>query len=101
MVVVNRGLAEKYFAGENAIGQRIRFGSDTNPWCEIVGIVANVKTSGLAAAPEPAVYYPYRQSDGLSDVGLILRSPLDAGVIAARAAKSCRQHQSQPARRES
>jgi predicted permease len=81
-VVVNRALADKYFAGENAIGQRIRFGSDANPWCEISGIVANVKTSGLAAEPEPAVYYPYRQSDGLTDVGLILRSPLDAGVIA-------------------
>jgi predicted permease len=82
VVVVNRALVEKFFPGENAIGQRIRFGSDTNPWCEIVGVVANVKTSGLAAAPEPAVYYPYRQSDGLTDVGLILRSPLDAGIIA-------------------
>jgi putative ABC transport system permease protein len=88
VVVVNRALAEKYFPGENAIGQRIRFGSDINPWCEIAGIVANVKTSGLAASPEPAVYYPYRQSDGLTDVGLILRSPLDAGVIAGELRKA-------------
>ncbi|HEV8038151.1 MAG TPA: ABC transporter permease [Bryobacteraceae bacterium] len=87
-VVVNRALVDKYFAGENAIGQRIRFGSDANPWCDISGIVANVKTSGLAAAPEPAVYYPYRQSDGLIDVGLILRSPLDAGVVAHQLRKA-------------
>jgi putative ABC transport system permease protein len=87
-VVVNRALVDKYFAGESAIGQRIRFGSDTNPWCEITGIVANVKTSGLAAAPEPAVYYPYGPSDGLTDVGLILRSPLDAGVIARELRKA-------------
>lgn len=88
VVVVNRALAEKYFRGENAIGQRLRFGSDTNPWCQIVGVVANVKTSGLASAPEPAVYYPYRLSDGLTDVGLILRSPLGAGVIAGELRKA-------------
>ncbi len=88
VVVVNRALAEKCFPGESAIGHRIRFNSDARPWSEIVGIVANVKTSGLAAAPEPAVYYPYHQSDGLSDVGLILRSPLDAGVIAQELRKA-------------
>ncbi|MGA3189691.1 MAG: FtsX-like permease family protein, partial [Bryobacteraceae bacterium] len=82
VVVVNRALVEKYFQKENAIGQRIRFGANTAPWCEIVGVVAGVKTSGLAAAPEPAVYYPYRQSDQMSNVGLILRSPLSAGVVA-------------------
>lgn len=88
VVVVNRVLAEKYFPGESAVGQRIRFSSDTNPWCQIVGIVANVKTSGLAAAPEPAVYYPYRLSDGMSDVGLLLRSPLGAGIIAGELRKA-------------
>jgi putative ABC transport system permease protein len=88
VVVVNRVLAEKYFHGEDTIGQRIRFGSDTSPWRQIVGVVANVKTSGLAAAPEPAVYYPYELSGGLSDVGLILRSPLGAGVMAGELRKA-------------
>jgi predicted permease len=82
VVVVNRALVEKYFQGEKAIGQRIRFGGNTAPWCEIIGVVANVKTSGLAAAPEPAVYYPYNQSDQMSNLGLILRSPLSAGAVA-------------------
>ncbi|HEV1287985.1 MAG TPA: ABC transporter permease [Bryobacteraceae bacterium] len=82
VVVVNRALVEKYFRDEKAIGRRIRFGANTAPWCEIVGVVANVKTSGLAAAPEPAVYYPYNQSDQMSNVGLILRSPLSAGAVA-------------------
>src|ERR1700693_1023982 len=88
VVVVNRALVEKYFSGEEPIGRRIRFSSDTNPSCEIVGVVTNVKTSGLTASPEPAVYYPYHVSDGLSDVGLILRSPLDAGVIARELRKA-------------
>jgi predicted permease len=88
VVVVNRALTDKYFPGESAIGQRIRFGSDTNPWCQIVGVVANIKTSGLASAPEPAVYHPYRLSDGMTDVGLIVRSPLRAGVIAGELRKA-------------
>ena len=47
-------MPDKYFRGENPIGQRIRFGAPDAPWYEITGIVANVKTSGLNAAPEPA-----------------------------------------------
>jgi putative ABC transport system permease protein len=81
VVVVNRALAHRYFNGENPIGRRIRTGGD-GPWYAIAGIVGDVKTSGLAAAPEPTVYLPYRQTDGLSDISLVMRSPLDAGMIA-------------------
>ena len=88
VVIVNRALIEKYFRDENAIGQHVRFGPNTAPWFEIIGIVADVKTSGLAAAPEPAVYYPYWQGDGLTYVGLILRSPLNAGVMASEIRKA-------------
>jgi len=33
-------------------------------------------------AAEPTVYLPYRQAGGLSEVGVVMRSPLDAGIIA-------------------
>ncbi len=80
VAVINRALAEKYFHGENPIGQRIRFGA-TNSWFEIVGVAADVKTSGLSAAPEPAVYYPYGPAEAFADVGIILKSPLSEAVI--------------------
>jgi putative ABC transport system permease protein len=85
VVVVNQTLTRRYFNGENPIGRRIRTGNGNGgptPWYTIAGVVGDVKTSGLAAAPEPTVYLPYRQTDGLTDVGLVMRSPLDAGVIA-------------------
>jgi putative ABC transport system permease protein len=82
VVVVNQALARRYFNGENAIGRRIRTGGDDPPWYTIAGVVGDVKNSGLAAAPEPTVYFPYRQTDGLAEIGLVMRSPLDAGVIA-------------------
>jgi putative ABC transport system permease protein len=82
VVVVNRALARRYFDGENPIGRRIRIGANDRPWSTIAGIVGDVKTSGLTAAAEPAVYIPYRQADGLPEIGLVMRSPLDAGMIA-------------------
>jgi putative ABC transport system permease protein len=51
-----------------------------------VGIAGDVKTSGLAAAPEPAAYFPNRQT-GLASVGLVLQSALDSGVIASELRK--------------
>jgi putative ABC transport system permease protein len=40
-----------------------------------------VKGSGLAAAPEPAMYLSYRQSGGVSELGVILRCALDPAAI--------------------
>jgi putative ABC transport system permease protein len=84
---VNQVLAERYFRGENPIGQHVRLGSPQDP-LEIVGVVGTVKTSGLPAAPEPAIYVSYSKYDAITDVGLIVRSPLDTGVIAEEIRKA-------------
>jgi putative ABC transport system permease protein len=83
VVVVSHALAQRYFNGENPIGRRVRTGGDDQPWCAIAGVVGDVKTSGLTTAPEPTIYFPYRQTDGLAEIGLVMRSPLDAGIIAS------------------
>src|SRR5580700_66383 len=86
VAVVNQALVNRYFSRENAIGRRIRTGGADSPWRTIVGIAGDVKSSGLAAAPEPAAYFPYRQT-GLASVGLVLQSALDGGVIAGELRK--------------
>jgi putative ABC transport system permease protein len=88
VVVVSQTLAHRYFNGENPIGRRVRTGGDDRPWCAIAGVVGDVKTSGLTAAPEPTIYFPYRQTDGLAEIGLVMRSPLDAGIIASELRKT-------------
>jgi putative ABC transport system permease protein len=88
VAVINRALAEKYFPGENPLGHRIRFGSVDDPWLEIIGIVGDVKLSGLNSAAEPAIYYPESRNDALGDVGLILKSPLDASILAGEIRKA-------------
>jgi len=57
-VVVNHALAQKYFPNEDPLGHRIVFG-EAGDWRTIAGVVGDVKTSGLASAPEPAIYYSY------------------------------------------
>ncbi len=83
VVVVNQALARRYFSSENPLGRRLRLGPDTQPWRVIVGIVADVKTSGLTTAPEPTVYMSASQADPSADLAVILRSPLSAGLLAA------------------
>ena len=84
VVVVNKEFARRYFPGESALGHRLNTGEIENTWYTIVGVVGDVKTSGLAASPEPVVYTPYEQSDGgrLRDLGLIIRSALPLRSIA-------------------
>ncbi len=82
-VVVNSALVRKYFPNEDPIGHRVRFGAPDAQWVEIVGVVGDVKLSGLDAAPEPAIYSAYDRSNAFADLGLILKSPLPPGSLAA------------------
>jgi len=64
VVIVNETLARRYFPGGNALGRRLKQGGaarPNNPWMEIVGVVGDVKYSGLNAPPEPAFYLADRQ----------------------------------------
>jgi predicted permease len=88
VAIVNRALVRRYFDRENPIGKRVRTGADDQPWRTIAGVVGDVKTSGLTSGAEPAVYLPYRQAGDLTNVGLVMRSPLDAGIIAAELRKT-------------
>jgi putative ABC transport system permease protein len=65
VVIINETLARRYFPSVNPVGRRLRDGGPErpdNPWMEIVGVVGDVKYSGLDAAAEPAFYLDYRQS---------------------------------------
>lgn len=65
VVIINQTLAERYFADESPIGKRLKVGGANRPrnrWNEIVGVVGDVKYSGLDAKPEPAYYMPLEQN---------------------------------------
>ncbi|HWN99400.1 MAG TPA: ABC transporter permease [Blastocatellia bacterium] len=65
VVIINQTLAEQFFPDQSPIGRRLKVGGANrprNPWMEIVGVVGDVKYSGLDAKPEPAYYAPLEQN---------------------------------------
>jgi putative ABC transport system permease protein len=84
VVIINQTLAERYFAGETAIGRRFKIGGadrTRNPWMEIVGVVGDVKYSGLDVKPEPAYYMPLAQGAWRAAY-LVVRTPLNPAGLA-------------------
>ena len=83
VVIINQTLAERYFAHEDPIGRRFKTGGadrPANPWTEIVGVVGDVKYSGLEAQSEPAYYMPLTQNMWGSSY-LVLRTQTDPGSL--------------------
>lgn len=83
VALINEAFARSQFSGENPIGQRIRFEANS-PFKTIVGVVADVKTAGLANSAEPCIFVPYRQSGfvGGEGAGFVIRTTLDAASLA-------------------
>ncbi len=63
VVIINQTLAEKFFAGREPIGGRLKLGTagGTAPWTTVVGVVANVKPFGLDDESLPRTYMLYLQ----------------------------------------
>jgi putative ABC transport system permease protein len=61
VVIINESMARQFWASEDPVGKRIRFGGDDAPWYSIVGVVGDVKHMGLDAEEGPAIYQPHAQ----------------------------------------
>jgi len=60
VVVVDRAWANRFFPGEEVLGRRFRSGGCTTcPWTTVAGLVGNVKWTGLDAAEDGTVYWPF------------------------------------------
>jgi len=59
VVVVDRAWANRFFPGQEVIGRRFHEGGCTScPWTTVVGLVGNVKWSGLDAHEDGTIYAP-------------------------------------------
>jgi putative ABC transport system permease protein len=61
--VIDQEMANRYWPGEDPLGQRIRFGRTDGPLHTIVGIVGDVRFDGLHTK-YPTYYHPYEQLPG-------------------------------------
>src|SRR5579864_5092906 len=80
VVAINESMARRFWPGEDPVGKRVSLESKPPVWREIIGVVADVRHSGLAHDPAPELYYPYQQSPQLG-----LYSPLTHIYLVVRA----------------
>jgi putative ABC transport system permease protein len=76
VAVVNRALADRFFADRSPLGQRLSTDGGAN-WLTVVGVVADVLHRPDAAA-EPALYVPLRQSGFAQQLFVRTRGPVPA-----------------------
>jgi putative ABC transport system permease protein len=87
VMMINNAFAEKYFANQNPIGQRINIGDDPKkgkPAREVVGVVGSAKHQSLAEVERPEFYIPYAQDpDRYSDIVVRTAEPAPSGLETA------------------
>jgi putative ABC transport system permease protein len=73
VAMVNEEFVRRYLPGVNPLGRRIRQHTGQTNWVEIVGVVADVKDSGLGRNTQPAIYQPFTQTCR-SQISLVIRT---------------------------
>jgi predicted permease len=81
VVIINQGLARRFFGSDNALGKRITL--EIYKDLEIVGVVADAKYRNLKEAAPLTAYVPYSQYEQLGQRTLCVRTAGDAGAIIA------------------
>ena len=82
VAIVNETLVRQHFGAADPLGRRIRVGSETDPWREVVGIVADITLLNVGETPRAMLFDPtaQRPEDGFTFMN---RSKLPVGQVAA------------------
>jgi predicted permease len=91
VVVINQALADLLFAGDDPIGKRIawtgdilRFTPISDEWRTVVGVVGDMRDSGLDEEPRAAVFMPFTQMLALGG-SLVIRADSNVAALAPAA----------------
>lgn len=85
VTVINEAMADRLFPGEDPLGRRIRTGPNPsqNSWLTIVGIVGNVRHTGLEQEPAPEMYTTHLQGPPSAPF-MVIRTSGDPASLAER-----------------
>jgi putative ABC transport system permease protein len=81
VVIIGKTVADRVFAGRDPIGRKLRYSSVEADGDVVVGVVGDVKITGLDEALRPVLYYPFRQSSSTFQ-NLVARTDRDPNVLA-------------------
>ena len=82
VVIICKSMADRMFAGRNPVGMRIRYTGLQVPPDLIIGVVGDIKITGLDEAVKPVLYYPFRQNPS-PNANLITRTNGDPAALGA------------------
>ena len=89
VVIISKSIADRLFAGRDPVGRKLRY-STSQPQADlIVGVVGDVKTTGLDESVRPVLYYPFRQS-AAPIANFVLRTDSDPAALSATVRKEVR-----------
>jgi putative ABC transport system permease protein len=81
VAVIDESTARKYWASDDPVGRRVRFGKDpTKPWRTVVGVIKDIKHDGLDIDGVPHIYVPVYQ-DPNKQVSVALRTSLPVSLL--------------------
>jgi putative ABC transport system permease protein len=75
VVIIGKTIADRLFPGRDPVGRRFRYPSIQVDPITIVGVVGDVKITGLDEEIKPVLYYPARQ--GGLNANLVVRTNID------------------------
>lgn len=81
VAIINRTLAQKYFAGEDPIGKQISYDWSPGVRREVVGVVEDIKEGSLENPNWPALYVPFDQNPAGMFAILVRTSTDEKAVI--------------------
>jgi predicted permease len=80
-VVINRTLARQYFPGVPAVGRRIRL-SESQDWMTIVGVIGDLKQSGLVSEVRSELFQSAKQGERAGSARMLsIRSEVDSRAL--------------------
>ena len=75
-VLINKAMAEKFWPGQDPIGKRFGQGTDKSQWWEVVGVVGDIRSFGLAGRTPYEFYRTIDQSLANSQT-VVMRATTD------------------------
>jgi predicted permease len=80
VAIVNRGMANRYWPGDEPLGKRIRLADGA--WAEIVGVASDAKFRLFTSNSTPFLYLPHQQNP-LTRATLVVRTEAESDALAS------------------
>lgn len=80
VAILNQSAAHELFPGEDAVGKRVKVEWAKNDVVEVVGVVADIRHSGVSTAPDPCLFMPNDQQP-FPYTSLVFRTVGDPGQL--------------------